>query len=82
MSGCGHDHGNGGHDHGNGGHGHGNDGHDEELKEVLVSLEVDQIAALEEMAKEYAAKLGQKWDLSAMLRVAVGHFLTKMGKMA
>ena len=72
MSGCGHDHGNGG---------HGHDDHDEELREVLVTLEEDQIVALEEMAKEYKAKLGQGWDLSAMLRVAVGHFLTKMGKM-
>jgi hypothetical protein len=73
MSGCGHDHGKGG---------HGHDDHDEELMEVLVTLEVDQIAVLEEMAKEYGAKLGQNWDLSAMLRVAVGHFLTKMGKIS
>lgn len=71
-----------GHGHGKGGHGHGHDDHEEELKEVLVTLEVDQIAVLEEMAKEYRKTLGQDWDLSAMLRVAVGHFLTKMGKMA
>jgi len=64
------------------GHGHGHDDHEEELKEVLVTLEVDQIAVLEEMAKDYRKTLGQEWDLSAMLRVAVGHFLTKMGKMA
>lgn len=68
-----------GHDHSKGGHGH---GHDEELREVLVTLEEDQITVLEEMAKEYRERLGQDWDLSAMLRVAVGHFLTKMGKMA
>ncbi|HEY4706541.1 MAG TPA: hypothetical protein VII64_03705 [Thermodesulfobacteriota bacterium] len=72
MSGC---------EHGHGGHGHGH-GHDEELREVTVTLEEEQIEALEEMASEYREKLGQKdWDLSAMLRVAVGHFLTKMGKM-
>lgn len=70
--GCGHDH---------GGHGHGHGDHEEELREVLVTLEEEQIEALEEMAKEYKDKLGQAWDLSAMLRVAVGHFLTKMGKM-
>lgn len=70
MSGCEHNH---------GGHGH---GHDEELKQVTVTLEEEQIEALEEMASEYRTQLGQKdWDLSAMLRVAVGHFLTKMGKM-
>lgn len=69
--GCGHDH----------GHGHGHGDHEEELREVLVTLEEEQIEALEEMANEYREKLGQDWDLSAMLRVAVGHFLTKMGKM-
>lgn len=63
------------HGHG-GGHGHGHD----ELKEVTVTLEEEQIEILEEMAKEYKSSLGQDWDLSAMLRVAVGHFLTKMGR--
>lgn len=63
-------------------HGHGEGhGHEEELREVTVTLEEEQIEALEEMAAEYRQKLGQDWDLSAMLRVAVGHFLTKMGKM-
>jgi hypothetical protein len=71
-----------GHDHSKGGHGHGHDDHDEELREVLVTLEEDQIVILEEMAKEYKKTLGQDWDLSAMLRVAVGHFLTKMGKIS
>ena len=70
MSGCDHNHGS--HDH----------GHEEELREVTVTLEEEQIEALEEMAAEYRTQLGQKdWDLSAMLRVAVGHFLTEMGKM-
>ncbi|HBG46183.1 MAG TPA: hypothetical protein DDW94_04245 [Deltaproteobacteria bacterium] len=63
------------------GHNHDSHGHEEELKEVTVTLEEEQIEALEEMAAEYREKLGQAWDLSAMLRVAVGHFLTKMGKM-
>lgn len=66
--------------HGHGGHGHGHS-HDE-LVEVTVTLEPEHIELLEEMAKEYAAALKQPWDLSAMLRVAVGHFLTKMGKMS
>ena len=72
MSGCDHNHGSHGHDH----------GHEEELREVTVTLEEEQIEALEEMAAEYRTQLGQKdWALSAMLRVAVGHFLTEMGKM-
>ncbi len=54
--------------------------HDEELVELTVTLEEDQIEILEEMAKQYAAELKQDWDLSAVLRVAVGHFLTKMGR--
>ena len=55
--------------------------HGEELKDVVVCLEEEQIEALEELAKEYSVKLKQKWDLSAVVRVAVGDFLTKMGKM-
>ncbi len=54
--------------------------HDEELVELTVTLEEDQIEILEEMARQYAAELKQDWDLSAVLRVAVGHFLTKMGR--
>ena len=54
--------------------------HDEELVELTVTLEADQVEILEEMAKKYAAELAQDWDLSAVLRVAVGHFLTKMGR--
>jgi hypothetical protein len=58
-------------------HGH---EHHEELVTLTVTLEEDQVEILEEMAKEYAEKLNQDWDLSAVLRVAVGHFLTKMGR--
>jgi hypothetical protein len=54
--------------------------HDEELKELTVTLEVDQVEILEELAVQYSGELGQDWDLSAVLRVAVGHFLTKMGR--
>ncbi len=54
--------------------------HEEELVELTVTLEEDQVEVLEEMAKQYAAELKQDWDLSAVLRVAVGHFLTKMGR--
>jgi hypothetical protein len=54
--------------------------HDEELKELTVTLEADQVEILEELAGQYSGELGQDWDLSAVLRVAVGHFLTKMGR--
>ncbi len=54
--------------------------HDEELKELTVTLEADQVEILEELAGQYSRELGQDWDLSAVLRVAVGHFLTKMGR--
>ncbi|MBI5903098.1 MAG: hypothetical protein HZB84_06415 [Deltaproteobacteria bacterium] len=53
----------------------------EELKKVTVALEEEQIEKLKELAGEYREKLGQRWTLSAMVRVAVGDFLTKMGKM-
>lgn len=53
----------------------------EELKRVTVALEEEQIEKLKELAEEYRKKLGQRWTLGAMVRVAVGDFLTKMGKM-
>ncbi|MBI5826564.1 MAG: hypothetical protein HZB22_02375 [Deltaproteobacteria bacterium] len=53
----------------------------EELKRVTVALEEEQIEKLKELAEEYRKKLGQRWTLAAMVRVAVGDFLTKMGKM-
>lgn len=56
-------------------------GHTEELKEVTIELEEDQLEALEELAGEYAERLGQEWDLGAVVRVAVGDFLTRLGKM-
>ena len=59
------------------------DGHShDDFKEVLVSLELDHIRMLDEVASEYTERLGQDWDLSAVMRVAVGHFLTRLGKMA
>ncbi len=62
---------------------HGHDhGHEEKLRKVTVSLEDEQIEKLKELAEEYKGKLGQRWTLSAMVRVAVGDFLTKMGKMS
>ena len=60
------------------GHGH---GHEEEpLQKVSVMLEEEQVEKLRELAVEYKTKLGQKWTMSAMVRVAVGDFLSKMGK--
>lgn len=67
---CGHDHSHGEHD------------HVEIFKKITVVLEEEQIEKLKELAAEYKVKLGQKWTLSAMMRVAVGDFLTKMGKMS
>lgn len=52
----------------------------EPLKKITVMLEDEQVEKLRELAEEYREKLGQKWTLSAMMRVAVGDFLTKMGK--
>jgi len=55
-------------------------GHEEKLKKISVTIEEDQLKLLKEIANEYAGKLGQRWSLSAVIRVAVGDFLTKMGK--
>ncbi len=56
--------------------------HTEKLRKVTVNLEEDQIELLREIAREYSEKLGQRWSVSAVTRVAVGDFLTKLGKIA
>ncbi|MDP2689833.1 MAG: hypothetical protein Q8P48_06945 [Deltaproteobacteria bacterium] len=56
-------------------------GHEEELQKVSVMIEEEQVKKLRELAGEYKTKLGQRWTMSAMVRVAVGDFLTRMGKM-
>ncbi len=55
--------------------------HTEELKEVTIELEEDQVEALEELAAQYRKRLGQDWDLGSVVRLAVGDFLTRLGKM-
>lgn len=55
---------------------------EEPLKRLTVMLEEDQVGKLKELAEEYKDKLGQRWTLSAMVRVAVGDFLTRMGKIS
>ncbi len=60
---------------------HGGHGHEEELRELTVTLEEDHIVALEELARQYSEELDQEWDLSAVLRVAVGNYLNTIGKM-
>lgn len=62
------------------GHDHPEHSHSEVLKRITVMLEEDQVESLKELAEEYRKKLGQRWTLSAMLRVAVGDFLNRMGK--
>lgn len=64
------------------GHGHGSHehGHEEAFKKITITLEEEQVEKMKELASEYRVKLGQNWTLSAMMRVAVGDFLNKMGK--
>ncbi len=57
-----------------------NNAHSEPLKKITVMLEEEQVEELKELAEEYRKKLGPKWNLSALVRVAVGDFLTRMGK--
>ncbi len=55
-------------------HGHG------ALKQMTVMLEEEHVDALKELSKEYSEMLGQRWSVSAVLRLAVGDFMTKIGK--
>ncbi len=54
----------------------------EEYRKIEVLIEEEQLELLTALADEYREKLGKGWDLSAIVRVAVGDFLTKMGKMS
>ena len=58
---------------------HGHD-HHEDFVELSVTLEEDQLRELEKLASEYAEELDQDWDVSAVIRVAVGDFLNKLGR--
>lgn len=54
----------------------------EGLKRLTVTLEEEQVEMLKELAADYRERLGQRWTLSAMVRVAVGDLLTRMGKIS
>ncbi|HBR17036.1 MAG: hypothetical protein A3G39_07985 [Deltaproteobacteria bacterium RIFCSPLOWO2_12_FULL_43_16] len=53
----------------------------EELIRCTIFLEEEHIEALDELAKEFSKNLAQKWTRSAVVRLAVGNFLTNMKKM-
>jgi hypothetical protein len=54
--------------------------HEEDFVELNVTLEEDQLEELKKLAKEYTDELSQDWDVSAVIRVAVGDFLNKLGR--
>lgn len=54
----------------------------QEYRKVEVLIEEEQLELLNKLADEYREKLGKGWNLSAIVRVAIGDFLTKMGKMS
>jgi len=53
---------------------------EEELKRCTLYLETEHIEHLDMLALEYSKNLGQRWARSAVVRLAVGDFLTKIGK--
>ncbi len=54
--------------------------HEEDFVELSVTLEEDQLEELKKLAAEYTEELNQDWDVSAVIRVAVGDFLNKLGR--
>jgi hypothetical protein len=54
--------------------------HTEEIVRCTLYLEDEHIEHLDELAKEYSKALGQRWTRSAVVRLAVGDFLTKIGR--
>ncbi len=60
--------------------GHEEHSHEEDFVELNVTLEEDQLEELKKLAKEYTGQLNQEWDVSAVIRLAVGDFLNKLGR--
>ncbi len=58
------------------------DDHEEELVEVTLELEEDCLPFIDEIASDYSKKLNQDWDRGAVVRLAVGDLLSKLGKIA
>ena len=54
--------------------------HEEDFVELSVTLEEDQLEELKKLAEKYTEELSQDWDVSAVIRVAVGDFLNKLGR--
>ncbi len=52
------------------------------LRRCTIYLEDEHLEALDELAREYTERLGQRWTRSAVVRLALSDFLTKIGKMA
>lgn len=52
------------------------------LKRCTLYLEDEHLEMLDELAREYTERLGQRWTRSAVIRLALSDFLTKIGKMA
>ncbi len=52
------------------------------LKRCTIYLEDEHLEIIDDLAKEYTRKLGQRWTRSAVVRLAVSDFLTKIGKIA
>jgi len=54
--------------------------HTEVIVRCTLYLEDEHIEHLDELAKEYSKTLGQRWSRSAVVRLAVGDFLTRIGR--
>lgn len=52
----------------------------EKLQKITLNLEEDQVKVLKELAEQYSKELDQRWSVSAVARVAVGAFLTGIGR--
>ncbi len=55
---------------------------EEPLRRCTVYLEEDQIDILEELSREYTDRLGQRWSKSAVIRLALSDFFTRIGKIS
>lgn len=53
---------------------------EEKLRPITVYLEEEQVEAIEQLAREFTAAYRQRWSRGAVVRLAVGDFLTRQGR--
>jgi hypothetical protein len=55
-------------------------GEREKLVKVSILLEEEMLEELESLARAYAAESGKRWSRGGVIRLALGEFFSRQGK--